>query len=108
MEPTEERCSICGGSAGTLIDGAHALCTARARHSIEVPCLGDRCSVCHGSKHASKLAPGQAGPCLSLDHMTPGQMKRSIDALFPLCPHCGGTGVEPGTADPQPMRIVRN
>lgn len=91
------RCALCGGNAGTLNEeGTHNLCRARARHGSPTPSLGDKCSVCHGSKHDSKLKSGQAGPCLDAN-LGPARIKRAIDALFPPCPHCGGTGVEPGS-----------
>lgn len=91
-------CTICGGTAGSFNEeGSHNLCRARARHGGPVPSLGDKCSKCHGSKHASKLKPGQAGPCLD-GNLGPAAHARAINALFPPCTHCGGTGVEPGTA----------
>lgn len=80
------RCSLCGGNAGTLINGSHALCAVRAEHGAPTPSLGTRCERCNGSG-----TTGRGGVMLSFD-LGPAAIERSIKAQFPPCQHCGGKG----------------
>jgi len=89
------RCELCGGNAGQVIDGAHNLCRARARNGSPTPCLGDRCEKCGGAK---RIPHTPYGPMLSAD-LGPARIARAIDAWAPECDRCGGTGIEPGTAE---------
>ena len=77
-------CNLCGGNAGGLIDGAHALCRERAKHGLPTPSLGTRCSTCNGSGTL-----GRGGVMLSFD-LGPAAIARSIAAQFPPCPTCEG------------------
>ena len=81
-----EHCSLCGGSAGRLLNGAHCLCAARAAHGQPTPSLGDRCPNCHGSGTL-----GKGGVMLDFAH-GPAVIARSLRAQFPPCQHCAGTG----------------
>ena len=79
-------CSICGGSAGQLLNGAHCLCTARQVHGMATPSLGDKCPRCNGSGTL-----GRGGVMLGFD-LGPAAIARSIKAQFPPCQECGGKG----------------
>ena len=84
---TVPKCRLCSGSAGALDEtGAHGLCTARAARGLATPSLGDRCPRCNGTKRT-----GRGGAMLSFD-MGPARIARSIDAQFPPCRTCDGTG----------------
>lgn len=80
------RCTLCHGNAGHLIDGAHALCTARASLGLGTPNLGERCTVCHGTGTL-----GRGGVMLGFD-LGPARIARSIAAQFPPCKACNGQG----------------
>jgi len=80
------RCTLCGGNAGQLIEGAHALCFARAGHGLPTPSLGERCALCHGSG-----TTGRGGVMLDLG-LGPATIARSLAAQFPPCPVCDGRG----------------
>jgi len=79
-------CELCGGAAGQLIDGAHALCRARTNLGLPTPSLGNRCERCAG-----RGTLGTGGVMLDLSH-GPAVIARSIAAQFPPCPTCGGRG----------------
>ncbi len=74
-------CAICGGNAGSLIDGAHALCTAAKALGLPTPSLGDACGCCKGNK-------GHA--CSPLGLINPSQ--KALDAWYLPCTTCKGTG----------------
>ena len=80
-------CRLCGGTAGRMIDGAHALCAALAKEGIPTPHLGDRCPACQGSG-----VTGQGGVMLSCE-LGPTAIAESIAAQFPSCRTCGGSGI---------------
>jgi len=79
-------CALCGGTAGQLFDGAHVLCRALADHGVPTPSLGNRCKECNGSG-----TRGRGGVMLDFG-LGPAAIKRSIDAQFPPCATCAGTG----------------
>jgi hypothetical protein len=79
-------CALCHGTAGQLIDGAHALCAARARLGLPTPCLGLCCPTCSGSG-----TTGRGGVVLMFD-LGPATIRRSLAAQFPPCPTCDGAG----------------
>ena len=87
-----ERCQLCGGNAGALVDGVHNLCAARQKLRLPTPSLGERCTKCGGQK---VLPHSSCGPMLFLEGNTPGATKLAIEAWAPSCDHCHGTGVEP-------------
>jgi len=72
-----EECSLCGGTSGRMLDGAHALCRARCRAGLPTPSLGDLCPVCQG-----------AGVVLDFY----GHRISGIRAQYPVCRECGGSG----------------
>jgi len=85
----EHSCKICGGWARQLPEsGAHALCAARREVGLPTPSLGERCTECGGAGHLGK--PG-VGLMLGFD-LGPGRIKRAIEAAFPTCGSCGGSG----------------
>lgn len=85
-----QRCALCGGDSGYVNErGVHNLCAARADYGLPVHRLGDACSVCQGRTRIPR-----SPVCLVAD---PNQA--AIDAWAPICEHCSGTGIEPGTAD---------
>ena len=87
-----ERCKLCGGNVGNLNEnGVHNLCEARAKLGLLTPSLGDRCLTCEGRKTL-----GTGGVFLSLS-LGPSDIKKSIDAQFPPCPDCKGTGIAQGS-----------
>lgn len=80
-------CGRCGGDAGRLNEnGEHNLCAARAALGLLTASLGMRCSECGGRGTAAR-----GGVFLSFD-LGPATIRRSIEAQFPPCPTCGGTG----------------
>lgn len=79
-------CTLCGGNAGQLVNGAHNLCTARANLGLATPNLGQRCDSCKGSGTL-----GRGGVMLSFD-LGPARIARSIAAQFPPCSTCNGKG----------------
>ena len=82
-------CSICGGFARRLPDhGAHNLCAARVERGLPTPSLGNCCPDCDGQG-----STGQGGVPLFLDHLSPGEIARSIAAQFPACVTCAGSGI---------------
>jgi len=81
-------CTLCGGNIGQLVNGVHTLCAARHQRGMPTPCLGMRCLTCGGAKTL-----GKGGVCLSLS-LGPAAIKRSIDAQFPPCSTCHGTGMQ--------------
>jgi len=81
------QCRLCGGTAGRMVDGAHALCTALAGAGMPTPHLGDRCPTCRGSG-----VIGQGGVMLSCE-LGPAAIAESIAAQFPSCRTCGGSGI---------------
>jgi hypothetical protein len=83
-------CRLCGGDAGQLIDGAHALCSARAERGLPTPCLGIRCATCNGAG-----TTGRGGVMLDFD-LGPAKIARSIAAQFPPCAACNGRGYTGG------------
>ena len=81
-------CTLCQGTAGSLIDGTHALCAVRAKHGRPTPTLGMRCETCGGNG----VKPGfRGGVFLDLD-LGPALIRRSIAAQFPPCVDCKGKG----------------
>ena len=81
-------CGLCGGDAGTLnVDGNHNLCAARAERDMPTPSLGSRCAECGG-----RGTTGLGGVMLSFS-LGPAAIERSIDAQFPPCAACSGTGI---------------
>ena len=88
MIETFGACSLCGGTAGRKLDGAHALCTELAKLGRPTPSLGDRCDACHGSGHKPLTA---AGPMLDFN-LGPAKIARAINAWANPCPACHGTG----------------
>jgi hypothetical protein len=84
---TRPGCKLCGGTAGQLNErGEHNLCTARAARGLATPSLGNCCEACHGSG-----TQGRGGVMLSFD-CGPATIARSIQAQFPPCPNCKGSG----------------
>jgi len=75
------KCKFCGGTAGSLIDGAHALCAARKERNLPTPCLGYRCQTCNGHGRIPKTKYGPINP-----------NQAAIDAWAPPCPDCDGKG----------------
>lgn len=85
-------CIICGGTAGSFSpDGAHYLCEARRAQGQPTPSLGDRCPVCNGTK----VKPGRQGGVMLFLDLGPEAIRRSIEAQFPPCEACDGSGVKP-------------
>lgn len=83
------KCKICGGDTGGLSpDGAHYLCQERAKRGLPTPCLGMRCAACGGT---GVKAGSRGGVMLSFD-LGPAAIRRSIEAQFPACGACGGSG----------------
>lgn len=81
-------CKLCGGDAGRLSDaGMHYLCAMRARSGAPTPCLGFKCPDCRGSG----VQPNFGGAMLPLE-LEPAAIARSIEAQFPPCPRCEGSG----------------
>ena len=81
-------CNLCGGNAGQLAPtGAHYLCIERAKLNLPTPSLGNKCLTCNGRKTL-----GKGGVFLDFA-LGPATIKRSIDAQFPPCPACKGTGL---------------
>lgn len=74
-------CRLCGGTAGTFFDGAHALCAARAKRGAPTPSLGDVCPCCHGVGGHTR---SKCGP------LNPNQ--DAIERWCPGCVTCGATG----------------
>jgi hypothetical protein len=88
------RCTLCGGSAGRLNrNGEHELCRAFSVRGMPTPSLGDMCAVCGGAGTTGK------GGAMLFFSLGPAAIRKSIDAQFPPCPCCGGSGVEPGTSE---------
>jgi hypothetical protein len=86
-------CRLCGGDARKLPpEGAHYLCLERARLGLATPSLGRFCPDCHGNGHLGTVA---AGPMLSLS-LGPSAIARSIQAVFPPCRACHGSGFVKG------------
>src|SRR5262245_50666431 len=86
MKTTRDTCSLCHGNAGRLINGAHALCSARHNLGLATPNLGTHCLTCNGSG-----TTGRGGVMLGFD-LGPAVIARSITAQFPPCPDCHGKG----------------
>jgi len=84
-----ESCKHCGGTAGTLFSGSHAICRRRAKRGKPTPSFGDLCPDCNGTGYASKQRPDWSGVCIPAE-LGPIATKRAIDALFPRCPTCKG------------------
>ena len=80
-------CRLCGGTAGRMVDGAHALCAALAEMGMPTPNLGDRCPACQGSG-----VTGKGGVMLSCE-LGPTAIAESIRAQFPSCRTGGGGGI---------------
>jgi hypothetical protein len=78
-------CSLCGGNSGTLIDGAHVLCRARAQKGLPTPNLGEWCPRCQGR---GRIPRSRCGP------INPNQA--AINSWAPPCKHCGGRGYTKG------------
>ncbi len=74
-------CSICGGNSGSLIDGAHALCTAYKARGMPTPSLGDACGCCKGQKGHPRSPVGPVNPS-----------GRTMRQWFLTCTTCKGTG----------------
>ena len=82
-------CKICGGDMGGFSpEGNHYLCQERAKRNLPTPCLGKRCLCCNGTGHKGH---SKIGPMLFLD-IGPAAIKRSIEAIFPICQECQGKG----------------
>ena len=83
-------CKICKGWARRLPEsGSHHLCEARLEAGLPTPSLGERCPECGGAGHLAR-----PGTSLMLDFdLGPGRIKRAIEAAFPTCGSCGGSGV---------------
>ena len=88
-EEAVERCQLCGGNAGRLIDGAHALCAAKAARGLPTPSLGDACVACNGVGRVPRTPAGPVVFCAA----GPAAFTRAFDAWAPRCEACGGTGV---------------
>ncbi len=76
------RCRLCNGNAGSLSpDGAHYLCEALKAQGMPTPSLGDFCNRCNGTgRHGRR------------DTVLYNPRQSEIDAAFPPCGNCGGTG----------------
>ena len=80
-------CKLCGGTAGRLNENdTHNLCAARLYDGQPTPSLGDRCRACNGAGTI-----GLGGVMLDFD-LGPATIARSIEAQFPPCATCKGTG----------------
>ena len=88
----DNRCSICNGSVGSGSEehNAHWLCVENQKRGLATPSMGEACPDCSGSGHKCANDKG-AGPMLFLD-VGPAAIKRSIEAVFPPCTSCDGTG----------------
>lgn len=82
-------CKLCGGNAGTLIEGAHALCSARAHLGLPTPSLGRRCQLCQGR---GRTGTAKAAPAV---YSNPYELARAVEALWPECKACQGKGYTP-------------
>lgn len=81
-------CTLCGGDYGTMPDGRHNLCAARAELSLPTPNLGMRCQACEGRGWKRDTPLPAALPV----YFDPAQLARGVRAIFPPCPTCGGKG----------------
>ncbi len=82
-----QRCKLCGGSVGCLNERReHNLCRALADLGLPTPSLGDRCPECKGAGTI-----GEGGVMLDFA-LGPATIRKSIDAQFPPCLKCGGSG----------------
>jgi len=77
-----QACSLCGGTAGTLFGGAHALCRALAKRGAATPNMGDRCPCCSGARCHPRTAVFDATYA----------NQAAIDRWAPKCETCNGTG----------------
>lgn len=81
-------CAICGGTARTLNErGVHNICEARRKVGVPITRY-DTCPTCEGRGHTGTV---KAGPMLSFD-LGPAAIRRSIEAVFPRCRTCNGSG----------------
>jgi hypothetical protein len=65
-------------------DGVHNLCDARRELGNPTPSLGRPCKPCGGQGNTSTLKSGQA---------LYDPSGAALDAAFPMCRACDGTGV---------------
>lgn len=84
-------CRLCGGTYGSGQDGAHCLCTARARLSLPTPSLGEQCPRCEGRGWWRADGGPQPGAALPV-YFNPAECARGVTAIFPPCLDCGGRG----------------
>ena len=85
---TTERCPICGGDAGRFPPEGHYLCQEMVKLGLPAPPPIKRCVRCNGTGH---VGTAKAGPMLFLD-LGPAAIRRSIEAVYPVCPECNGKG----------------
>lgn len=76
-----QACSLCKGTAGRLLEGAHALCRARANRGGATPSMGDFCPCCGGAQCHPRSAVGPIDPNQAM-----------IERWAPTCQTCKGTG----------------
>jgi hypothetical protein len=94
-QPPVVICSLCGGDYGSMPEGRHELCAARAHLSLPTPCLGMRCPKCQG--RGWWRADGGPPPGASLPvYSSPYAMAKGVKAIFPDCPDCDGKGYTGG------------
>lgn len=86
-------CRHCGGDAGPLIEGAHALCSARHERGLPTPSLGMRCYDCDG---AGSHLPAGVALSYVLDTTAPAFLAATMQRF--ACPTCKGSGVLPEPA----------
>lgn len=88
-------CVHCGGTAGTLVDGAHALCKVRKEFGLATPSLGDRCQCCSGTGRHPRGAVGPTNP-----------NQDAIERWAPACVTCAGSGTVRAVSAVPPQRKV--
>ena len=81
-------CTLCGGNHGTMPDGRHNLCAARAELGLPTPSLGTACAACAGRgwKRDTPL------PAVLPVYFNPSDLARGVRAIFPPCQACKGKG----------------
>ena len=49
MQLINNRCILCNGNSGQLINGTHSLCLARSKRGLVIAQRGDSCVICGGT-----------------------------------------------------------
>lgn len=73
------KCVFCGTNGGTVTNGGHNICLARAKRGSPIIPVGNHCQKCNGTGYA------RIGVCAEIN--PPSTV---FEKLVTFCPHCIG------------------